>query len=451
MTSSETLTHHDLGASSGMTPKQRRFLTKLTAVIAGGMFIDGFVLGGIGAAMPSITSDLGLDAVWQGLIGASVLIGIFLGGPIGGYLADKVGRKPMFTIDLCIFLVGSIAQFFVAEAWQLFVIRLVMGIAVGADYAVGWPLLAEFAPARLRGKLLALVEVMWYVGYLVAYAVGYLMVGSTDLPWQVILGVSVVPTVIVMLLRLGTPESPRWLMSQGRAEEAAELAKKYMDEDEQRDLLSEVQVKPRFARLFSRNYIKATTFVCVFWICNVTPYFAIATFAPVVLNQLGIEDGLAAALALNSVVVLGSMASVMLIERIGRRKLAIPPFWISAVALVLVGLFSHQSPALIIICFLIFSFVNAASSALAGVFPGEIFPTEIRGAGVGFATAASRVGAAAGTFILPLSLEGLGVGATMMFAAGMCLIGGVVSQVMAPETKGLLLSEASGRRKETSV
>lgn len=451
MTSTKATAQREAETPSETAIRKRRFLTKLTAVIAGGMFIDGFVLGGIGVVMPSITTDLELSAVWQGLIGASVLIGTFFGAPLGGYLADKIGRKPMFTIDLCVFLVGSIAQFFVADEWQLFIVRLVMGMAVGADYAIGWPLLAEFAPARLRGKLLAFVEVMWYAGYLISYAAGYVMAGSTDLSWQVILGISVIPTVIILLMRLGTPESPRWLMSQGRTEEASILAREYMDEVEQQDMNQEERVKPRFGRLFSRDFIKPTTFVCVFWICNVTPYFAIATFAPVVLTQLGIEDGLTGALVLNGVVVLGSIASVLLIERIGRRKLAIPPFWISTVALVLVGLFSHQSPALIITCFIIFSFVNAASSALAGVYPGEVFPTEIRGAGVGFATAVSRIGAAAGTFILPLTMEGLGVGTTMLLAAGISLIGGIVSQIMAPETKGLLLSETSGRRKELAL
>ncbi|MBC8844878.1 MFS transporter, partial [Escherichia coli] len=75
-------------------------------------------------------------------------------------------------------------------------------------------LLAEFAPARLRGKLLAILELVWYVGYLVSYAIGWGLTESSMASWQVILGLSTVPTVIVFLMRLGTPESPHWLMSQ---------------------------------------------------------------------------------------------------------------------------------------------------------------------------------------------------------------------------------------------
>ncbi|WP_312856907.1 MFS transporter [Arthrobacter mobilis] len=424
-------------------PRKMRFLYKLTLVISGGMFIDGFILGGIGLVMPALTADLELSLAWQGLIGASALIGIFFGGPIGGYLADKIGRKPMFVVDLAIFLVGSAAQFFVAEAWQLFAIRLVMGMAIGADYAIGWPLLAEFSPARLRGKLLAAQEVAWYIGYLLAYALGYYMSSAIEADWRIILGMSTIPSLIVFLLRLGTPESPRWLISKGRVEEGMAVANEYMEEAEIRDMASEKREATSFRKLFSPEYRKATIFMCMFWFCNVTPYFAIATFAPIVLESLGVEDGLSGALLLNGVVVAGCVTAMLLIERVGRRMLAIPPMWISAVALVAVGLLAQVSPLVILVCFITFSFANALSTALTGVYPGEIFPTEVRGAGVGFATAFSRIGAAAGTFILPMSVEGLGVGATMLIAAGICVVGAVISQYLAPETKGLSLNEAS--------
>lgn len=442
---SPTMSAHrpSLEAPSAPDPRKQRFIIKLSGVIAGGMFIDGFILGGIGLVMPAMTAGLGLSVLWQGLIGASALIGIFFGGPIGGYLADKIGRKPMFIVDLSIFLVGSAAQFFVADAWQLFAIRLLMGMAIGADYAIGWPLMVEFSPARLRGKLMAFQEVAWYIGYLVSYAVGYFMSTGIHADWRIILGMSTVPSLIVFLLRLGTPESPRWLISKGRREEGLAVAREYMEDAEIGDLENEKPVAPSFRKLFSRQYIKSTTFVSMYWFCNVTPYFAIATFAPIVLENLGLSDGLAGAFLLNGVVAAGAVAAMFLIERVGRRKLAIPPMWISAAALVAIGLLAHVSPLIILVSFMTFSFANAISTALTGVFPGEVFPTEIRGAGVGFGTAFSRIGAAAGTFVLPMSVTALGVGPTMLIAAGICAVGAVISQFLAPETTGLSLSDTS--------
>lgn len=427
-----------------MPEKQRKFIIKLTALISGGMLIDGFILGAIGIVMPAITKDLELSLVWQGLIGASALIGIFIGGPLGGYLADKIGRKPMFTIDLAIFLIGSVLQFFVTEGWQLFAVRLLMGVAIGADYSIGWPLLAEFAPARIRGKLLCIQEVGWYVGYLASYAIGWALTMSDSANWNVILGLSTVPTVIVLLARLGTPESPRWLMSKGRREEALALAEEYMDPEELVDLAKPSEpAKGGFRRLFSPEYAKVTLFVSVFWICNVTPYFAIGTFVPVVLEHLGLEDGLTGGLAINAIAVLGTLIAAALIEKVGRRKLAVPPYGVATLALFVVAFFWHVSPMVTVGCFLIFSLANAISTTLTGVYPGEVFPTEIRGVGVGFATAASRVGAATGTFLLPMAMDSMGITATMLIAAAISLVGWIVTWMLAPETKGKMLSETS--------
>ncbi len=169
---------------------KKRFLVKLTGVIAGGMFIDGYILGIVGTVIGAITLDLDMSLYWEGLIGASALIGIFVGGPLGGWLADKLGRKPLFAIDLAIFILGSVMQFFVDSAWQLFLVRLLMGIAIGADYSVGWPLLSEFAPRRLRGKLLAYCEVAWYVGFMFAFVAGFLMTTVWSLDWRIVLGSS---------------------------------------------------------------------------------------------------------------------------------------------------------------------------------------------------------------------------------------------------------------------
>jgi len=423
---------------------KRRFRFKLTGVIAGGMFIDGYILGVIGTVIGVIAVDLNMSLVWEGLIGSSALVGIFIGGPLGGWLADKLGRKPLFTVDLAIFIIGSVLQFFVDSAWQLFLVRLLMGMAIGADYSVGWPLLAEFAPKRIRGKLMAITEVAWYVGFVSAFIVGYAVSTATDADWRLILGTSTVPAIILFLARLGLPESPRWLMNQARTEEARRIATEYIeDPDDIVDCDRETTSEGKFRMLFSPQYRRATTFISVFWFCAVAPYFAIATFAASVLALYGLGDGLLGAIAINGLALAGVVVSVMLIERIGRRKLIIPQQWICAIVLLVIGLWTSAPPLVTLLCFLVFAFFNAMYTALTGVFPGEIFPTEIRGAGTGFATAFSRIGGALGTFALPWSMENLGVGTTMLLAAGICVVGAVVSQTLAPETMGRALSETS--------
>lgn len=123
-------------------------------------------------------------------------------------------------------------QFFVANPALLFATRLLMGIAIGAEYSVGWPLLAEFPPARLRGKLLAVSNACWYVGFLAAFIIDYVMTRSTDMGWRVILGSSTLLAVVLLVARLGMPESPRWLWSKGRNEEALTVANRYLENAE---------------------------------------------------------------------------------------------------------------------------------------------------------------------------------------------------------------------------
>jgi putative MFS transporter len=429
------------GASAAF---KRRFMYRLLFVLCGGMFLDGYILGIIGPVIDTVSTDLDVSVFWSGLIGSAALFGILIGSPLGGWLSDRFGRKPMFLADIALFCIASALQFFVDSPAQLFGVRLLMGIAIGAEYSVGWPLMAEFAPARLRGRLMGLTLIAWYVGFMVAFLVGYLLNTGTDLGWRAILGTSTILAVILFIARLGLPESPRWLWNQGRKDEAHAIAHRYMeDPTEETDVEHEHIRKGTFGMLFSRPYWRATTFVSVFWFCAVSPYFAIATFAESVLQSYGLSGGLAGGVGLSAVAAAGVVVTVLLVDRVGRRPLTVPPQWLCAVLLTIIGLWAGAPPLVVLACFLVFSFFNAMYNTLTGIYPGEVFPTEIRGIGTGFAAAFSRVGAGLATFGLPWSMDNLGSGPTILIAAGLAFIGAGVSQVLAPETKGMHLSETS--------
>jgi putative MFS transporter len=422
---------------------KRRFLIRMVTVLIGGMVLDGYVLGIIGPVSGTMAEDLQLTAVWQGLIAAAALIGILIGSPIGGWAADKWGRKPIFMFDIGLFAIASGMQFFIDSPVWLVVVRLLMGIAIGTEYAVGWPLMAEFSPTHLRGRLMAAMGIAWYGGFMLAFLTGHLLIEYTELSWNFILGTSTFIAVAIFLARLGMPESPRWLWSVGRQDEARALAAKYMPDDALDDLQHEDVRKGSFGMLFSKEYWRSTLFISSFWFCAVTPYFAIATFADSVLNQYGLAGGLAGGVGLSAVALAGVVVTFLLIEKIGRRALTVPPQWLCAVVLAVIGLWAGAPAIIVLILFLVFSFFNAGYNTLTNVYPGEVLPTEIRGVGTGFAAAVSRVGAGIGTFLLPVSMENLGPGPTMLFAAGVAFAGAALSQWLAPETKGKTLTEAA--------
>ncbi|MET8182491.1 MFS transporter [Streptomyces sp. NPDC005336] len=412
-------------------------------VLTGGMFLDGYILGIVGPVSGTMAADMQLNAFWEGLVAAGALFGILIGSPLGGWAADKYGRKPLFMIDMALFVIASGLQFFVDSPVHLVIVRLLMGVAIGAEYSVGWPLMSEFAPARLRGRLMAMTLVAWYAGFMIAFLVGYLL-NAAGLDWHLILGSSTVLALALFLARLGLPESPRWLWQAGRQDEARRTAYRYMESAEDTaDVEHEEVHKGSFGMLFSREYWRATLFVSMFWFCAVGPYFAIATFADSVLQKYGLSGGLAGGVGLSAVALAGVVITVLLIDKLGRRVLTVPPQWLCTAVLVVIGLWAGAPPLVVLILFLTFSFFNAMYTTLTGVYPGEVFPTEIRGIGTGFAAAVSRVGAGLGTFLLPVSMENLGTGPTMLMAAGVALFGAALSQWLAPETRGKCLSETA--------
>ena len=424
--------------------ERRRLPTKLKLATQIGDGIDGYIIGGIGMAMSALTADLHLSTLMEGLVGASPLIGIFVGGPLFGRLAERLGRRPVFLADMLIFLVGSVLQFFVTDGLQLFLIRLLMGVGIGGEYAIGAPLLSEYAPKQGRGRLLASLEISWYVGYAVATVVGALF-ANVDGGWRWSLASSAVIAVVCVSLRGGIPESARWLLSKGRREEAEALIERYGIEIDVEAELDERSATGQagFWALFSKDHIRSTVFASVFWAALVLPYFAIGTFWTQVFDALHMGDNAVAALLVYSfTAVAGVTAGCLVVDRIGRRRLLIPPFWITAACLALVAVWPHSTPV-IVVGFLFFIFLNAASSALTAVYPLEVFPTSLRATGVGFATAMSRVGAAIGTFLLPMGLDRFGVEFVLLVGAGVLAVGGLVSHFLAPETTDMDLARAA--------
>lgn len=432
-----------MAARTVLNERQRsHFLNRLVWATIGGEFIDGYVLGAIGAAMSLIKADLGLSSWQEGLLGAAALIGIFFGSPLFGRLTDRFGRKPMFTVDIFVFVVGSVLQM-VAHDWEtLFLVRLLMGIAIGGEYSVGGPLLSEFSPSAHRGRTMGNMMTAWYVGYLAGWVLGWAFEDTSPANWRWVLGSSVVPAIVVMVLRMGTPESPYWLAEVGRRAEAEEVVCKYGVEFD----LGEPSGEPTrvgFRELLRPEYRRAVTFTCVFYPALVAPYFAIGTFAPQVLAALGLDAPLATTLATNGIAVVGVVAGTLIVDRIGRRALLIPQFWITSAAFLVLAVWHNAPIAVVIGMFSIFSFLNPMASPLCAIYPAEVFPTRVRTTGTGVASAASRIGAAVGTYLVPSALTGIGVGWTMFIGAVVLLFGAVSSQLLAPETTGLELNKAA--------
>ncbi|MFE2181926.1 MFS transporter [Streptomyces sp. NPDC059455] len=379
------------------------------------------------------------------MVGSASLVGMFAGGLVFGYVTDRVGRQKVYLFDIAAFILLSAAQFFVADPWQLTVLRFLMGIAIGADFAIAGTIASEFAPRNSRGPLLVIMVTMWSVGAAVAYVVGWAMLSSGHDDWRWMLASSAIPAVLILLLRFGTPESPRWLLSKGRGQEAEAVLKQMLGPDASLDdLEADTASRTRYGDMFRGAYLRRTVFVSVFWACQLLPIYAITTYEPTILSSFGLADGNDS--YLGSVVVqiffvLGSLSGILVINK-GRRTLLLWSFGLSAIPLLGLAVLAHPSPAVVIVLFAAFGVACFSSQCLQAIYPSELFPTGVRATANGFATGISRVGAAIGTWGAPVVLDH-STRLAMLLGAVICAIGWGTSYILAPETSGLTLADAS--------
>lgn len=425
------------------------FHLRVTAFTTGGMFVDGWILGLVGYGLVGAKAEFGLASWWVGLIGAGALIGIFAGSLAFGRMTDLVGRKAMFTADVMLFVVTSVAQLFVTSPIQLLVLRILMGVAIGAEYAIGSALLSEIVPKRHRGAILSSLETVWTAGFVAAAVVGVFTADIAGDHWRWILASSAIPATVVLLLRLGAPESPRWLASRGRFEEAQHIIDEYWGPEYRLPAVETPASSSSadYRELFGPDMWRRTVFAGVFWLCQVAPLFAIFTFLPQVIKTLGLDSSAGDLLA-NIFLLIGSVVALVVMDRMKRRTFMISTFAILSIVLGIIGIATTSGqapPGLILACFIVFACVIGGAANAEFVYPAEIFPTRQRATGIGIAAATSRVGAAIGTFLLPTTLDTFGVGPTMLACTGLLCIGLIVSWYWAPETRGVAL-DAEGER-----
>jgi len=427
-----------------------KFHIKLTVFSSGGPFIDGYALSIIGLAFITMTPALSLAPSEIGLIGAASLIGIFFGGGVFGWVTDKVGRHTMYILDLIALAAFSILSAFSTDIWQLVLWRFLLGVAIGADYPIATSLLAEFLPKKVRGRLLGATFVVWAIGAAAAFAVGYLLKDIGPDAWRYMLASPAIFAIITLLCRLGTPESPRWLLSRGKVEEARAVIKKVFgpkyDIESLGETYDEGKKAAHFTDIFNRKFFRRTLFVAIFWTAQVIPLFAVYTFAPELLESFGMTGDAnlyGGSLLISLLFVIGGIPGLWLVERIGRRKLLLWTFGIIVVALAAPVFIPDVAPRGLFTALAIFALASGASSFLEVVYPNELFPTEIRATAVGFGTAISRVGSAASTYLMPLAIISFGASGALFLGAVISLVGFLGTLFLAPETANRSLSDTT--------
>ena len=454
---------------------------RIWLLASAGKFFEGLVVFMTGVALPLIVKDFGLSPAEKGIVSAAPLAGIMVGAIAMGGLADVYGRRRMFVVEMVVF-----ALFLTGLTWSpnylwLVVFLFGVGLALGCDYPTAHLVISESIASKDRGKLVLSAFAFQAIGALVGTVVGFLIL--SNLPeiraWRWMYATAIVPAILVVLGRLNISDSGHWLMSQGRKAEAeAEVARllerepPYPKEVRLADLPADEQAAVARVRrtggwreLFTLPGRRATILASVPWFLQDLSTYGIGIFTPTILVKvIGHEDFAAhnvsaliardilaakGAALLDVLLIVGIAAAVLLADRVGRIRLQIAGFIGCAAGLGLATLSLQAAEptrsVLLFGGFMLFNFMtNVGPNAQTYLLSGEVFPTEVRGKGAGFAAAFAKVGAVLTAFLFPVLLADAGIDFLLTVLIASSLLGAWVTWQFRIETTGVSL-ERIGR------
>jgi len=433
-----------------------RFHYKMLLLSAAGVFLDGFDLFIISVVLLFIrpiwinTLPIGQQESVLGLLASSALLGMFVGALTLGHYTDRMGRKAMYVVDLIFFVIFAALSAVSANIWELIIFRFLLGLGIGADYPISSTYVTEFSPSKVRGRLISTTFMFWGLGSLTAALVGYLIALFQPLgidSWRLMLLSGIVPAVIVIILRATMPESPRWLLSQGKSKEAIKVLKSLNVEIQESDILPSKKEKASIRDLLSPIYRKRTFFAWIPWFFMDIGVYGIGIYLPTLLYDLGFKNDLSSILGtafLDIFGIMGFILAIYLIDRAGRLKLQAIGFLGMTVSLLFLAILG---PINLIFLFLIFAIFqiseNAGPNTTTWVVATELFPTRLRATAQGSSAAISRLGAISGVFLLPIITGLFGNEISLIFVATATFLGFLVTVLIGEETRALSLEEAS--------
>ena len=450
--------------SAQVSAKASSLVIRSAIVAAVGGLIFGFDTAVISGANAALKKQFNLDDGGLGATVAIATVGTIIGALIGGRSADRFGRRKLLFFIGILYVLGALGTALAPSHLVLMIFRFVGGLGVGLSSVCAPIYTAEIAPAKVRGRLVGLVQFNIVLGILVAYLSNYIVaqiVHDPQIAWRWMLGVMVVPSVLFLVFLVAVPETPRWLMAKGHEEKAIAISRRLCntveESDEQiqeiRDQLASAGSQATLSQFFTRRYFKVIALAFFIAMFNqLSGINAILYYAPEVMKQAGADDNAALLMSVGVGLMnlIATMAALTVIDRIGRRSLMIVGSigylvsmgFLTAVMFMFQGHFNSTSSTLVLIGLLVFIAAHAfGQGSVIWVFISEIFPTRVRGLGQSLGSLTHWVFAAITTYAFPPIIGAWGGGwAFSVFLV--CMFGQLVWVLTKmPETKGIPLEE----------
>lgn len=442
-------------------PHSRKLRTVALIATLGGLLF-GYDTGVINGALAPMKLELGLTAFTEGVVTSSLLFGAAVGALTGGRLSDAIGRRKTIILLAVFFITGAVICVITPNFELMVVGRIVLGLAVGGASVVVPVFLAELAPFEIRGSLAGRNELMIVIGQLAAFVVNAIIGtvwGEHEGVWRYMLAVAAVPAAALLIGMLRVPESPRWLTSKGRHEEALAVLSTIRTPERARAELAEIEhlteeeealLKPGWRTLADKWVIRIVLVGIGLAVGQqLTGINSIMYYGQSVLTEAGFDQSAAliANIAPGVIAVVGGLIGLSLMQRMNRRTTLLLGFILTTTAHFLIGAASLALPVgnparPYVILILVVAFVGSMQTFLniaIWVMLSEIFPLRIRGLAIGISVFCGWTANAFLGLFFPSAVEAIGISGTF-FVFGIVGIGAIVFiATMVPETRGRTL------------
>ncbi|MHB8189353.1 MAG: MFS transporter [Ferrimicrobium sp.] len=438
---------------------RKHWLTVFTAGM--GFFTDAYDLFIIGTVTVILTPIFHLNTNQISLLNSISLLAAVAGALTFGKLMDKLGRKRMYGVEIALLALGAVLSAFSWSFTSLLIFRVLVGFGVGGDYATSAVITSEYANKKSRGRLVGTVFAMQGFGLLAGPAIASIFIGAgmpNELAWRLMLGLGAIPALSVVYLRRKIRETPRYSLSiKGDVSATAKTVEwvtgqqpTLNDSAGISDSGTGVRRGVR-ARLTSKPFLLRLIGTAGSWFLLDIAFYGNSVSSPLILKALQPNGTLLShtliSLAIFVVAALpGYWVAVGLLDRIGRKRIQWQGFLVMALAFGAIWLIpgAVKNVWVFLVLFGIsYFFIEFGPNMTTFVFPSEIFPTSIRGAGDGASAASGKFGAFLGALLVPHLLKLIGISGTMGVMAMVSLIGVLLTLVALPEPKGQSLEQAS--------
>ncbi len=425
---------------------------KIMFISGMGFFTDAYDLFVIGVVMTLLKPIWHVGKLEEGLVESTALLAAAIGALLFGRVADMVGRKRIYGVEVLVLAAGAIACAFSPNIWWLIGFRFILGIGIGGDYPVSATIMSEYAGKAHRGMLVTLVFAMQAAGLIVGplVAAGLLLTPlSHDIIWRILVSLGAVPALAVYWSRRHLKETPRFLKAAGHEEDDSGKLKKAAHFDKN---THSVSFWDGFHRLVDNKMILARLLgASGAWFLLDFAYYGNTVSSPLVLSALGSDHtilqktltqlGIFAVFAAP-----GYAVAAWMMDKMGRKTIQCLGFGMMAGTFGLLAVIPNVEK-LTITFLLIYGFSYFFSefgpNATTFVYPSEVFPVRVRTTGHGIAASMGKIGGFIGVFTFPLLMHWNGLPAAEGVAAVVSCLGLIVTIFLLPETKGKSLEELS--------